>query len=85
LFYAASKLHEAGYIRAVDYGGTEGEDVILVTEMTMAGHRLLESVRDPAAWRSIKSAAAKVGNFSLDVLMELGKAYVTTEIKKLGL
>lgn len=51
--------------------------------LTMAGHDFLDSVRDPEIWRQTKDAAGKAGGFTLDLLVDLAKGLVKTQLKRL--
>lgn len=43
--------------------------------LTWVGHEFLDTVRDPEVWKRTKEGAKKAGNFSLDFLIDLAKAY----------
>lgn len=53
--------------------------------ITWEGYEFLESMRDPEVWSKTKAGAKKVGNWSISLLAELGKAYVKEKAVKLGL
>ena len=54
--------------------------------ITADGHRLIETIRDPAHWRMIKEGAAKVGNLGLTTLVQFASAWVKLKItEKTGL
>lgn len=50
--------------------------------ITADGHRLIETIRDPAHWRIIKDGAAKVGNLGLATLVSFAGAWVRLQIKE---
>lgn len=50
--------------------------------ITPEGHRLIETIRDPAHWRMIKDGAAKVGNLGLATLVSFAGAWVKLQIKE---
>lgn len=49
---------------------------LMFNGFTWRGHDLLDSVRDPGVWDHTKAAAGKVGGFSVDILVEIAKAYI---------
>jgi hypothetical protein len=51
LFYAASKLFEAGFISALTYAGSGSEEFIAIAELTYARHEFPDSVRDEKSGR----------------------------------
>lgn len=50
--------------------------------LTNEGHEFLESVRNPEIWRKTKEGANKVGSFGIDLIKDLAKGFLKTEIKK---
>ncbi|MEM8825647.1 MAG: DUF2513 domain-containing protein [Pseudomonadota bacterium] len=50
--------------------------------LTWKGHELLDSVRDPKVWSRTKEGVQKAGGFSLEVLQELAKAILLSQIEK---
>ncbi len=60
--------------------------VYTIHGITAEGHRLIETIRDPAHWRLIKEGAAKVGNLGLTTLVQFAGAWVKLKItEKTGL
>lgn len=60
--------------------------VYTIHGITPDGHRLIETIRDPAHWRMIKEGAAKVGNLGLTTLVQFAGAWVKHQItEKTGL
>lgn len=49
--------------------------------LTPAGCDYLDQIRDPKIWKQTKSAAKEAGGFSLDLLKELAKGFIVTQIK----
>lgn len=85
-YYVASKLYEAGLIKANELPGDQPEeDYLVITELTFAGHQALESIRDPKAWAAAKVVATSVGSFAVDTLMAAGRAYVGGRLRELGI
>ena len=56
-----------------------------VFDLSWKGHDYLSSVRDPAMWRKTKSLAAKVGNSSFDLTLEIAKTLARQALVGLGL
>jgi hypothetical protein len=50
---------------------------------TMAGYDFLDSVRDPEVWAKTKQTVSSAGGFTLDLLKELAKGLLKTQIEKL--
>ena len=79
--YHLRQLIEAGYIKGKLTLTGAG-----FSQLTWQGHELLDSIRDPEAWRRTKEGARKVGSASLDFMWQLAKAYGKQLAKeKLGL
>ncbi|MGL5362836.1 MAG: DUF2513 domain-containing protein [Bosea sp. (in: a-proteobacteria)] len=75
------QLIEKRYVRAIDQF-TEIEDTALCTGMTSDGHDFLDSIRDNEIWENTKSSASSAGGWTLDILADLAKGFVKTQIKK---
>ena len=82
-FYAATKLVEAGFIKAERVPGTEpDEEYWVITELTKHGHDFVDTVRDPAIWNKTKAVAKKTGAATLDAMFTIGKGLLKGAIKK---
>ena len=46
------------------------------------GHEFLDSVRNPEIWQKTKEGAKKAGGFTLDLLGDLAKGLIKTQIEK---
>jgi hypothetical protein len=66
----------------IDPTKTQGADSFGVRGLTWAGHDLLDSIRDPAIWKQTKEGAEKAGGFTVDLLGELAKGLIKTQIEK---
>jgi hypothetical protein len=44
-------------------------------QLTWQGHEFIETVRDPEVWVRTKEGAKKAGNFGLEFVIEIAKAY----------
>jgi len=54
-------------------------------KLTWEGHDYLDAVRDPQVWHKTKEATNKVGSWTFDIVKELAKQYIKSELSKLGL
>lgn len=54
----------------------------MITGLTWAGHDFLDSIRDDEIWRKTKEGAEKAGGFTVDILGDLAKGFIKTQIKK---
>ncbi|MFL9935409.1 DUF2513 domain-containing protein [Paraburkholderia sp. RL18-103-BIB-C] len=75
-------LEQAGFIHG---GGLENFGMrfgpgIGFQSLTWAGHDFLASVRHPDVWDETKAAAAKVGGYTVDILVTTAKAYAQQKI-----
>jgi hypothetical protein len=62
----------------------EGKDGFLPTSLTWAGHDFLDSVRDPESWKKTKDGANAAGGFTVELLAEIAKGLIKTQIKRLS-
>jgi DNA-binding PadR family transcriptional regulator len=81
LYYHLVRMHQAGYIDGVDRN-LIGVQSFLAQSLTNAGHDFLDSIRDPEIWRQTKERARAVGGFTVELLGELAKGLLKTQIKK---
>lgn len=72
--YHVMLLIEAGYLVGEDMSTLDGVEWE-AQRLTYAGHEFLDTIRDAEVWRRTKDAAVKVGGVSLQVMVEIGKAY----------
>jgi Hypothetical protein (DUF2513) len=61
-----------------------GKDGFLPTSLTWAGHDFLDSVRDPEIWQKTKDGAKAAGGFTVELLAEIAKGLIKTQIKRLS-
>lgn len=80
IYYALTKLDEGGYVKVTHATGTEREDWVYVTELTMRGHEFLDSVRDDTVWGQTKEKAAKVGAYGLKALWDIAISVLASRI-----
>jgi hypothetical protein len=50
--------------------------------LTWAGHDFLDSIRDPEIWHKTKEGAKKAGGFTVELLADLAKGLIKTQIEK---
>lgn len=80
VFYHLGLVKEASLIHS-EGSGRMGS--IEFAGLTWAGHDFLDSVRSPDVWDKTKAAAAKVGGFTVDILVASAKAYVQQKFSEL--
>jgi hypothetical protein len=80
--YHVHLLDEAGYLEAIDVS-TMGEDGYCwyPKRLTFHGHEFLETVRQPEVWAKTKEIAKNGGSMAIEVLLEIGKAVITANVK----
>jgi len=57
-------------------------DVYFAPALTWAGHDFLDSVRDDEIWRKTKEGVSAAGGFTFDLMKQLAKGLVKTQIEK---
>ncbi len=74
---------------AWESGFIEGNDVSSLSSrgfkprrLTPAGHDFLDSVRDPEIWKKTKEGANAAGGFTLELLGDIAKGFIKTQLKK---
>jgi hypothetical protein len=95
LFAADPEVQIEGYAEnAIDYhlellidsglvdGAWNIERRFRINKLTPAGHDLVDSIRDPAIWSGTKEGAKKAGGFTIELLGDLAKGLIKTQIKK---
>jgi Hypothetical protein (DUF2513) len=55
---------------------------ILFTGLSWSGHDFLDSVRDPEIWQKTKDGAKAAGGFTVELLSDIAKGLIKTQIKK---
>lgn len=74
-------IEEAGLVTGIPahmMGGKNWLDL----KLTWAGHDFLDAVRDPEIWSRTKKGAAEVKGFTFDLLKDLAKGFIKTQIKE---
>ena len=54
---------------------------IVFTGLTWEGHDFLDAVRDPDIWRKTKQSADAVGSFSFELVKDLAKGFIKTQLE----
>lgn len=72
-------LENAGLIE-ISSRSTSGS--IYVKGLTWSGHDFLDSVRDPEIWAKTKKGAEEAKGFTFDLLKDLAKGFIRTQIKE---
>lgn len=54
----------------------------IVSGLTMSGHDFLDSIRDPLLWEQTKKAAGEAGGFTLELLGDLARGFIKTQIER---
>lgn len=78
-----SLIHEAGFLDHV--GGGQPMEGIMFRRLSWQGYEFLDTLRDPAVWRTTKDKASKVGGAGLGIILDIGKAVIRGELAKHGL
>jgi hypothetical protein len=76
--YHLSLLREIGFIECP---GSQPMLGITFSGLTWAGHDYIDAVRDPDIWRKTKQGVDAAGGFTIDILRELAKGFIKTQIK----
>ncbi len=74
-------IDEAGLIEGIS-AHTLSKMNWLNIRVTWKGHEYLDNIRDPEIWRKTKEGAAKVGDFSVDIIGALAKGLIKKQIEK---
>jgi Hypothetical protein (DUF2513) len=80
--YHLQLLVEQGLVEEPRSGPMQG---IIFRRLTWAGHDYLDAVRDPKIWGKTKEATEKVGSWTFEIVKELAKSLIKSELQKLGL
>jgi hypothetical protein len=84
-YHMTMLVDETNLVTGNCFRGLSGNDWINLN-LTWNGHEFLDTVRDPEVWKRTKEGAKSAGNFSIQFLLELGKAYAKHVAKeRLGL
>lgn len=76
-------MFRSGLIEGND-GSTMSSREFLPKRLTWTGHDFIDSVRDPEIWRKTKESANAAGGFTLELLGDIAKGLLKTQIKRLS-
>lgn len=79
--YAAKKLSEAGYIKAL-MQPYDDEIEIYIKEITWEGHKFLDTIRDNEVWRKTKGFLAKFASVSLSFTADVASQVIATMLSQ---
>lgn len=77
-------LVEGDMLTATDASSKDEADFFYI-RLTWRGHDFIDSVRDSEIWRKTKSAAKRIGSWSIATLGEIAKGYVKQRVVEFGL
>lgn len=66
----------------IDSGGSSLLSLLTFRSLTSLGHDFADSVRDDKIWAMTKDGALKAGGFTLELLMNVAKGLVKTQLEK---
>jgi hypothetical protein len=75
--YHLELLMDAGFVD----GSCSVDRFFHISKLTWSGHDFLDSVRDPEIWRQTREGAKKAGGFTVELLGDLAKGLIKTQIK----
>lgn len=78
--YTIIKLEEAGFVDAVIANYNNGKIVLVIDDITYAGHQFLANIQETKIWEKVKKTAADVGSFSVNTLSQIASAVVAQMI-----
>jgi Hypothetical protein (DUF2513) len=73
-YHLGMLIDETGFVTGIS-ARTMTESSWLRLQLTWQGHEFIETVRDPEVWMRTKEGAKKAGNFGLELVIDLAKAY----------
>jgi hypothetical protein len=77
--YHLSLLREVGLIECP---GSQPMIGVTFSRLTWIGHDFVDATRDPEIWRKTMKAADAAGSFTVEILVELAKAYIKAKIRE---
>ncbi|MEH2505867.1 hypothetical protein V1290_004678 [Bradyrhizobium sp. AZCC 1578] len=73
-YHLGMLIDETGFVSGIA-AHTMAEPSWIRLQLTWHGHEFIETVRDPEVWKRTKEGASKAGNFGLEFVIEIAKAY----------
>lgn len=80
VYYAVFNLEQAGYINSSVLHSNNVIGDCYINYMTLRGHEFLDSVRDEARWRKIKTAMNAIKDYSLSALSAIAEGVTSGAI-----
>lgn len=77
--YHLNLIMEAGFLVT---HGRMGSGNILFERLAWTGHDFVDSVRSPEVWAKTKKGAEAAGGFTVDLLKDLAKGFITKQIEE---
>jgi hypothetical protein len=56
--------------------------LVVIGKLTWSGHEFVDAVRDPVIWAKTRSGAKAAGGFTIDLLKDLAKGFLKTQIEE---
>lgn len=82
IFYTLAKLDEAGFIKISKQWASGSLSGCAVNSITYDGHEFLGKIQSEEIWIKTKSAASKVGTFSLQAIGKIAEGITSALISK---
>ncbi|MFH1339683.1 MAG: DUF2513 domain-containing protein [Pseudomonadota bacterium] len=73
-YHLGMLIDQVPFVSGISIGDDDGEAWVDL-KLTWHGHEFLEKVRDPEVWSRTMAGAKKAGNFGLEFVGDLAKAY----------
>lgn len=81
LAYHLGLLVESDLIRAKEYKYLSGEPTdYIINTVTSQGQDFIDTIRQDTTWNKIKEKASKIRDFTLSLLIDIGKEYLKKQI-----
>lgn len=82
-WYHINQLLLHGWIDTGGSGGLTPSGQFVYKGLSPEGHDFVDTVRDLTAWSRIKEAAGKIGGYTLDSLIDIGRSIIAAQLKNL--
>lgn len=77
-------MWQAGLVQAADTSGASGNSpTAILINVTWQGHDFLDAIRDPEIWKKTKDIAGQAGGLTVELMGDLAKGLLKTQIKRL--
>jgi len=79
-------LADAGFVNAEVIRSPGGRIIkCYPADLTWHGHDFLDTIREEETWRATKSAAGKIGGFTVEILKSIAVGYLKGRAREMGL